>query len=213
MRDMTGESQHVELTLQATGMWTIAGDYAAGLVTKTQQPPRISRKSPINPMWNSYQCGDGLWMLLVNPVSSAWPKFCEVVGRPDWAARAEYNDVMGLRAASAELTAHVEPIFATQPRAHWGAEFDRVGLIWAPVATMPDMVADPQVREMGWFATINHPEFGTFETLDTPFKIYGSSMGVRGPAPTAGQHTFDVLAELGIEGDALNELATNGVLG
>jgi formyl-CoA transferase len=213
LRDTTGKGQHVELTLQASGMWTIAGDHAANLVARGPQPPRISRKNPINPMWNSYQCGDGLWMLLVNPVTVSWPKFARAIGRPDWAERPEYNDVFGLRAASAELTAQVEPIIAGQSRAHWGQVFDDAGLIWAPVATMPDMAADPQVREMGWYATIDHPEYGSFETLDTPFKIYGSDTGVRGPAPDLGQHTFDVLAELGIEGDRLNALAASGAIG
>lgn len=181
MRDMTGESQHVELSLQGTGMWTIAGDFAAGLVSKLQ-PPRTSRKSPVNPMWNSYLCGDGLWMILVNPLLSSWPKFCAIVGRPEWADRPDCSTTMGLRAASTELTAECEPIFATMPRSHWGAQFDRAGLIWAPVATMPDMVADPQVREMGWVTTIDHPEFGPYETLDTPFKIYGTDIGARSGA-------------------------------
>ncbi len=212
MRDKTGEGQHVEVTLQATGMWTIAGDYAAALMAK-QQPPRVSRKSPINPMWNSYQCSDGLWMLLVNPVFGAWPKFCEMIGKPDWAADARYNDVMKLRAASAGLTVEVEALFATRTRAEWGAELDARGLIWAPVATMPDMLADPQVKEMGWFAEIDSPLHGKFETLDTPFKLYGTDTGVRGPAPESGEHTFEILAEMGIEGEALDRLATAGVLG
>ena len=75
------------------------------------------------------------------------------------------------------------------------------------------MIDDPQVREMGWFTTIEHPAYGLFETLDTPFRIHGADVGVRGPAPDAGQHTFEVLAALGIEGDELTELVTNGVLG
>ena len=213
MRDKTGEGQHVELTLQATGMWTIAGDYAAALLAK-HQPPRISRKNPVNPMWNSYLCADGRWMLLVNPVPfpTAWARFCEVVERPDWANDERYNDIAKLRAASAALTADVEAIFATKERAHWGRELDARGLIWAPVATMPDMLSDPQVAEMGWFATLEGPA-GPFQTLDTPFKIYGTDTGARGRAPQAGEHTFDVLGELGIEGEELDRLAAAGVFG
>ena len=65
----------------------------------------------------------------------------------------------------------------------------------------------------GLVRKIDHPEFGRFETVDTPFKIYGSDIGARGPAPTPGQHTFDLLAEFGIEGEEVTDLATAGVFG
>ena len=66
---------------------------------------------------------------------------------------------------------------------------------------------------MGWITEIDHPEFGRFETLDTPFKLYGTDVGVRGPAPEPGQHTFDVLTELGFREDEISELAAGGVIG
>ena len=63
----------------------------------------------------------------------------------------------------------------------------------------------------GHATTLEHPALGRFETLDTPFKIYGADVGVRGPAPDAGAHTFDVLAELGVDDEELAKLATDGV--
>jgi crotonobetainyl-CoA:carnitine CoA-transferase CaiB-like acyl-CoA transferase len=66
---------------------------------------------------------------------------------------------------------------------------------------------------MGWYTTIEHPQFGPFETLDTPFKIAGAEVGVRGPAPENGQHTFEILAEAGIDDAELERLATAGVIG
>ena len=214
MRDKTGEGQHVETTLQGTGMWTIAGDFSAGLVARSNAP-RISRKSPVNPIWNSYECADGLWLLLVvpNPFPTYWAKFCDVIQRPEWAADPRWDDLPRLRANTPALTAEIDAIMLKHDRAYWGQRLDEVGFIWAPVATMTDMINDPQVREMGWITSIDHPTFGTFETLDTPFKIYGSDIGVRGPAPDLGQHTFEVLAQFGVDADAISELAANGVLG
>ncbi len=213
VRDRDGVPQHVEVTLQGTGMWTIAGDYSAALLSR-QHPPRISRQAPTHPVWNSYECADGKWILLVNPVPfpNAWPRFCEILGHPEWAQEGQYDDMAKLLAGSAELTAQIDPVIKTQNLSHWAAELDRQEIIWAPVATTTDVIDDPQVREMGWI-TETDMSFGRGETLDTPFKVYGSDTGVRGPAPTPGQDTFDVLAELGIEGDELNRLATDGVLG
>jgi crotonobetainyl-CoA:carnitine CoA-transferase CaiB-like acyl-CoA transferase len=214
MRDKTGEGQHCEVTLQATGMWTVAGDYAAALLAN-MQPPRISRTTPVTPVWNSYRCADDRWVLLVNPVPfpTTWPAFCTMIGRPEWAADERYADLFKLRAAAAALTVECDRIFAEHDYAYWAAKLEASGIIWAPVATMPEMVADPQVRAMGWYAEIDHPEYGRFETLNTPFKIYGTDTGVRGRAPEIGEHTFDVLAELGIEGAELDALAASGAIG
>jgi crotonobetainyl-CoA:carnitine CoA-transferase CaiB-like acyl-CoA transferase len=213
-RERTGQGQHVETTLQATGMWTIAGDYSAALMSKLE-PPHISREAPTHPAWNSYRCADDRWVLLVHatPFPNYWPGLCRAIGKAELAADERWNTLPTLMAHSRALTAQIDAVIATQPLAHWAERFDAEGLIWSPVTTMSEGIADGQAREMGWFATIDHPEAGAFETLDTPFKLYGTDTGVRGPAPAAGEHTFDVLAELGIEAEELDRLATAGVLG
>jgi hypothetical protein len=104
-------------------------------------------------------------------------------------------------------------VAARHDRAHWAKRLDEHGLIWAPVARITESIDNPQVQEMRWIAEVAHPVHGRFQTLDTPFKIYGSDVGVRGPAPEPGQHTFDILAEFGVSEDEVSELAANGVLG
>jgi crotonobetainyl-CoA:carnitine CoA-transferase CaiB-like acyl-CoA transferase len=142
-----------------------------------------------------------------------WPRFCEAVGRPEWATDERYRDLASRREHTVDLTAQIDAIFAGHDSAYWAARLDEHGLIWAPVAKLPDVVADPQAREMGWFTTLEHPEHGPFETLSTPFHIYGADIGPRRAAPAAGEHTFEVLAELGIDGDDVAKLAADGVLG
>jgi len=76
-----------------------------------------------------------------------------------------------------------------------------------------DLIDDPQVREMGWFAELESPALGRFETLATPFKLYGADVGPRGAAPAAGEHTFEVLSGAGLTDDELARLAADGVIG
>ncbi len=212
-RDATGEAQHVELSLQGTGLWSIAGDASTALVAG-QNPPRVSRDAPTHPLRNVYRCGDDRWVLLVNPspFPDRWPAFCSVLGHPEWAGPGYWDSMDRFIADSASAVAAIDPVMATRSLADWGADFDRNGIIWAPVATLLEALNDPQVREMGW-VTKTEGSFGPIETLNAPFKVYGADVGIRGPAPRPGQHTFDVLADLGIDDDTLDRLASDGVLG
>jgi crotonobetainyl-CoA:carnitine CoA-transferase CaiB-like acyl-CoA transferase len=213
LRDRTGEGQHVEVTLQGTGMWTLAGDLQAALIAR-EQPSRHERTRPANPIWNSYRSADGVWILLVMPQPDPlyWPRFCAMIGKPEWAADPRYDTLFKRREHTVELTRAIDALFAARDYAYWKAKLDEHGLIWAPVASLPDVVDDPQVREMGWFTELEHPTLGRFETLGTPFKLYGADVGPRGPAPEAGQHTFEVLTELGIGEEELAKLAVDGVI-
>ena len=212
LRDKTGDSQHVETTLQGSGMWSIGCDFSAALVSGGNAT-HVSRKAPTHPIWNSYECADGEWLLLVMPAPfpAYWPRFCQMIGRPEWSA--SYPDLAALRTNSTDLVANLDVIFRQGERTRWMQKLDEAGLVWAPVAKVADVIENAQVREMGWIIEIDHPRHGRFQTLDTPFKIYGSDVGARGPAPEAGEHTFDILAEFGVTPDELTQLATDGVLG
>ncbi|MGE0386322.1 MAG: CaiB/BaiF CoA transferase family protein [Gammaproteobacteria bacterium] len=213
LRDRTGQGQHVEVTLQGTGMWTLAGDLQCALVAR-ENPARHVRTRPANPIWNSYQAQDGLWVLLVMPQPDPyWPKFCAAIERREWAADPRYATLALRREHSAALTADIDAIFAARTRAEWARRLDEHGLIWAPVATLQDVIDDPQVAEMGWFTEIDSPTLGRFRTLDTPFKIYGAEVGVRGAAPAPGEHTFEVLARMGLSDEEIAALALEGVVG
>ncbi len=213
VRDQTGDAQYVEVTLQGTGMYTLATDFQAALVAQ-EQPRRHDRTRPANPIWNSYQCGDGEWVLLVMPQPDPyWSRFCAAIGKPEWAADPRYDSLAKRRDETGTLTPAIAAAFATEPRAAWATKLDAQGLIWAPVATLPDVMADPQAREMGWITTIDHPTYGRFETIGTPFQIAGADIGPRGGAPEAGAHTFEVLTELGVSDEEITKLATNGVIG
>ena len=212
LRDQTGQGQRVEVTLQRTGAWTIGADVSAALITG-RQPARIDRVRPGNPLFNSYETADGRWLMLVMPTSDRhWPPTCRALGRPDLIDDPRYGSHAERAELTEELTAELVATIGAQPLDYWRARFDAEVLTWAPVAELPEVIADPQMIEMEAWATIEG-RHGPFETLNTPFSIEGADIRPRGPAPMTGQHTHEVLREAGFSDEQIADLAAAGALG
>lgn len=213
LRDATGEGQVVDATLLGTGMWTVGTDLASVLVAR-QQPPPHDHAAPGNPLHNAYECSDGRWVQLVMPQPDRfWARVCNMLGLQAWAEDERYDSIPKRQEHTQVLTRGIAERFRQHDFAYWQERLDEFGVIWAPVSTLPDLIDDPQVREMEIFAEVEHPELGRFETMNTPFQIAGAEIGVRGPAPAAGQHTAEVVREAGLSDDEIAELAANGVFG
>ncbi|HEY7293503.1 MAG TPA: CoA transferase [Dehalococcoidia bacterium] len=196
-RGQSGLGQEVRCSLLNTGAFVLSGDLQTALVTG-QDPPKRDAVSPPNPIQQRYQCADGRWLLLNMPQSDPyWPKVCRALDRPDL-----IDDVrcatFGARAQnSREICAIIAGIIATAPLDAWTPRFEAQGVIWAPVALPTEVIADPQAHANRHFATIEHPTLGRFQTVDIPIRFGRSHVTVRGPAPEVGQHTEEVLSELG----------------
>lgn len=215
LRDQTGEGQTVEVTLQRTGVWTIGADVSQVLI-KGEQPDRFDHTEARNPLATSYETSDGRWIMLMMPAADAyWEPFCRMVNHEEWITDPRYAGVLARKERGRELKTKIRVIFAEADLAIWSERLDAAGLVWGPGAELPEVVADPQLRAMGAFQTVQHPDpaVGEFETLATPFQIDGADITVRGPAPEIGQHTYEVLAEIGVDSDEIADLAAGGVFG
>src|SRR3712207_6256118 len=111
-----------------------------------------------------------------------------------------------------ELTDLMDEVFATRPLAEWGRRFDDAGLIWGPASTAAEIAADPHAEAIGLFPEIEHPTAGRFRTVGIPLHVRDADIGPRGPGPELGQHTAEVLAEIGVGPEELAALATAGVV-
>ena len=212
VRDQTGEGQYVEVTLQRTGIWALASDVNTALYDRAQ-PEKTSRRLPNNPIWNAYQTRDERWLLLVMPIAMAyWPKFCNAINRPEWISDPRFATLAQLGANGPEIVPEIRAMFAAEDLAHWREVLDGAGLIWEPVAELPEVTEDPVLREGGAFALIVHPRGGALEIVSTPFHIRDADIEVRGPAPDAGEHTREVFIDAGLDAARIEELIDQGVI-
>jgi crotonobetainyl-CoA:carnitine CoA-transferase CaiB-like acyl-CoA transferase len=141
---------------------------------------------------------------------------------PDLSALAEVLDAPELAQWDAErdgfaqrdnISAIVTQRLRTRPTSHWLSVLGERGIWAGPVYSYDDLLADPQVQHNGSFVSYQHPTEGPVTTPGFAFSMSATPAAVTRPAPTAGQHTVEVLAEAGLDGDEIDELLAGGVIG
>jgi len=203
MRDAGGEGQVVDVALQQIGYY-INGNDAANSLATGETPPRHDRKAPRNPLWNHYECQDGRWLFLVMIDSDRyWPAFAKAVGRPELADDDRFATGLARFQNARNLVELLDAHFVTRPLAQWFEPLNSERLIWAPVRTLAEAVRDENAAKAGMFATVEHPEYGTFKTVAPPFKMSGHEMIGDNPAPLLAADTAEVLADAGIDDETI----------
>jgi crotonobetainyl-CoA:carnitine CoA-transferase CaiB-like acyl-CoA transferase len=212
LAERTGEGQVVDVSLLATAAWTMTTDLSATLVDG-QNPVTLGRRRRRYALQESFRTADDRWLLLFMPEERWWPRFCEVVGRPEWAADARFGTTASRGQHMPEITDLMDALFAERPLAEWGRLFEDAGFIWAPAATVAELAGDPHAEATGMFPEVEHPTAGRFRTVGAPFRISGAAVGPRAAAPDVGQHSRAVLADAGLSDDEVTALLDGGVVG
>lgn len=160
--------------------------------------PRMPRKLAANPLWNHYQCGDGLWICLgmLQP-DRYWADFCKVIARPDLI---DDDRFVNLRVRAANCAAAVEILdaaFATHPRDEWIRRLRAGGdFIFSVVNGVDDLATDPQMLANDYVTAFDHPRFGPTQVIGVPVRLSETPGRIRLPAPERGEHTERILTEL-----------------
>jgi crotonobetainyl-CoA:carnitine CoA-transferase CaiB-like acyl-CoA transferase len=200
-RERTGRGRRVEVNMLEAAIAFIPDPFA----NFTQMG---IKNNPLTRVANShsfaFRCADDK---LIAIQLSSQPKFWEglltAIERPDLA-----NDP---RFASREqriknyvvLTHTLAGVLATKARAAWTTLLEENDVPFAPVHNIEDVIEDPQVKHLATFRTLQHPTEGPLTTIRRPVRIDGDRDGSDLPAPTLGEHTEQVLGELGYDSEAI----------
>ena len=211
LAEKTGEGQVVETSLYETAVWTQASDIS---VTAVDQAPvrRRARHEVLTPMANRYPCGDGKWVVLNMLDSGAWERLCRAIGRDDWLADERYATGRDRYRHMRELVDGVDATLSAKTRDEWGVIFDEHGVIWGPVLGLHEVVDDPHANAIGLFPELEHPELGTYRTVNAPMRFKSADVRPRGPAPRVGEHTEQILREAGLSQPEMQTLFDNDII-
>jgi crotonobetainyl-CoA:carnitine CoA-transferase CaiB-like acyl-CoA transferase len=195
-RERTGRGLKVGTSLLAAGAWANSWNIQAQLCGATF-PPKLPRERARSFGAVYYRTRDGrmLKLALVNP-EKLWPRFCRVVGRPDFVADPRFAEPARRRAHVQELIATLDVIFASEDAVHWRARLEAHDIPFAILPTYAEIASDPQLRANGLLPEFEHPRFGRLATVDSPISVAGVPKTPPAAAPELGEHTQEVLRSL-----------------
>ena len=211
-RQRTGNGRLVTTSLMNMGLWVVGADVQEALASN-RPLLRRSRLRAVDPLINTYCCSDGIWFLLVMPNSDVnWAKLCNAIGHPELIDDPRFitlEDRVGNAPATIPL---LDEIFAEKTMAGWTPIFEDSGVIYAPVRDLVDALSDPQVELNDMLRTLNHPEHGPYKVLNTPVHLEDTDIGPKSPSPELGQHTEEVLLEMGYSWEDITRLQDSGAI-
>lgn len=212
VRERTGKGQKVDLSLYQFGVWGMMFDIIAALHCG-QEIRQTDRRKVSNALWNTYRTKDDRWLILVMPQSDRWwPRFCRAVGKLEWEQDARFDSHANRTENSVALIAMVEDVISQKTASEWECIIDEYDLVGATIQTPKEVVADPQAWENDFFTEIRHPSGVMIKMLQTPIKFSETPAKVRACAPELGQHTEEILQEIGYTWDDIADLKAQGAI-
>jgi crotonobetainyl-CoA:carnitine CoA-transferase CaiB-like acyl-CoA transferase len=213
-RERTGEGQRVEVAMHEAAVIALASALGAVMDGDANVPQRTGNRHPALAMapYNTYPCTDG-HVAIFTSAERHWRSMCDLLGRPDLAKNPEYASTVARARNMAEIDDIVGAWTITRAKDEVLGLLNEAHVPCAPVKTAREVAHDPHLEARGFWVDIEHPRRGATRVPISPIRLHaGGKPEIRSPAPTLGQHTEAVLAELlGLKAEELAKLRAERV--
>ncbi|HEX7216067.1 MAG TPA: CoA transferase [Methylomirabilota bacterium] len=207
----TGEGQHVDVSL-VTASLGLLPDPVAIFFDTGERPTRAGNRNLHLSPAEAFQARDGfINVVLLNP--EQWGRFCAALGDHEMETDPRFATNAARLENHAMFKARVEGIFASGGSvADWVTRLEKAGVAAGPIYEFHEVFEDPQVRHLGLVAEVEQPGAGKVKMLAFPGQASGTPPRIDRPAPLLGQHTAEVLREMGLSPEEIDRLAAAGVI-
>jgi crotonobetainyl-CoA:carnitine CoA-transferase CaiB-like acyl-CoA transferase len=212
-REKTGAGCHVSTSLIAEGSWAAAGWLQAALDGAKFPKTKEDRKNPHNALTNTYQTLDNRWLVLVMVQEDKdWPGLVKTLGRDDLMSDSRFANSKMRRTNAIELMQTLEKEFLLKPLDYWRKSLDEARVTFSVIQTVEELASDPQLILNEILRPIQNGQDTTSLTVDSPLKVQGEDKVLPRPAPSLGQHTIEILGELGYNSAEIENLRSEGTI-
>ena len=209
-RFRTGRGAHLDVSLLASSV-ALLPDPSAHYFASGVAPQRVGNRNPNVTPAEAFRAADGfINVVILNP--DQYAKFCKALGDEALVTEPRFANNEARLANHPDFKARVEAALSRRPVAEWVERLIAAGIAAGPIYEFDQVFEDPQVRHMGMVRDVDQPGLGTVRMLGFPFAVDAGRPPVRRPAPRLGQHTREVLVELGMPESEVDRLIGVGAI-
>lgn len=209
-RETSGRGQWVQSSLLQAGI-SLMDFQAVRYLMKGEVPPQVGNDHPTTVPTSAYKTADG-YLNVAASGDGMWQRLCKAIDREDLLARPELGNNAGRAAHRAEVNAELNRALAVRTSAEWVEILNRAGVPCGPIYSVDQVFADPQVEHLQAAVAVEHPRLGRFRILNQAARLLRTPAAVVSATPEIGQHTDEVLGELGYSPAEIAALRVKGVV-
>ena len=209
-RETTGEGQWVQSNLLQAGL-TLLDFQAARYTMDGQVPPQVGNDHPTSMPTSAYRTADG-FINVAAAGSAIWKRLCDAIGRPDLMSDPRFASAQGRSSNRTALADEINAVLATRPSLEWVESLNAAGVPCGPIHAMDEVFADAQVRHLNAAVAVEHPTLGTLTILNQAIKLSRTPGAVVTATPERGEHSDEILREIGLSATEVAELRESGVI-
>ena len=210
-RERTGRGQHVEVSLLGGQIYAQASEFTYTFLTGNDTPPPAGGHPLIPMIYGIVPTQDG-HIALVGVPDPDRGRFYQLIDRPDLHEDPRFDVLLMTDENRRALFTELKGAFRKKSTSEWGELLREAGIRYAPVRTRSEVAQDEGAYENGYLQRIEHPEWGELPMVGVPIRLSDTPSKAGELAPELGQHTEEVLLELGFEWDEITALRKAEVL-
>lgn len=210
-RQRTGRGRHLQSALYENNVFLMAQAMMFEVVTGQPSIPYSIKDSPW-PVYDLFETKDGSKLFVTVVGEEQWEAFCRTFGREAWLADPRLSNHQGRVDHRAWLIPEIAKIFKQWAKADLAATLERLGLPYAPVNKPGDLFDDPHLNASGGLTDIRLPDGRQAKTPLLPVSLDGQRLQNRRDPPEVGEHTREVMTEIGFTSNDIAELEQSGAV-
>jgi crotonobetainyl-CoA:carnitine CoA-transferase CaiB-like acyl-CoA transferase len=211
VREHTGQGQRIDVSLLDVLVHAMASGLGAYHLTGEITPRTGNRSQYFSPS-GVWMCQDGKGIVITCPSEKFFRNLCRAL-EVEWDKDPRFATIQDRLANEDDLEIAISDCVVRMDRDDVLARLIAADVLTAPINHIPDVVADPQVSHNEMIVPVEHAKLGTFHVTGPPLHLHGTPASVRLAPPVLGQHTGEILAELGYTDGDVAGFVGSGVVG